>query len=244
MGLDEEKLQFINSYFQIVKLDMEGKVVDSSDEITTFQTKQDLTVDIPFISSIIEVLNKLKINADVSFHCIQSEFFGLGEYYDFIFKRTDKNIITWLICDYTDQYRRTIDLQQERNSGSMAHEMTLMSHANELKEVQRKNDNDHIFLKIDSLLVRLKLEDMCYIEAYGDYIKVHTLEKTHVSYAKLKNIEEILPSARFVRIHRSYIINIDKIETMNQQNIQIGDKIIPVSLTYKDELLSKIQKLN
>ena len=99
-------------------------------------------------------------------------------------------------------------------------------------------------MKIDSLLVRLKLNDIGYVEAYGDYIKVHTKDKTHVSYAKLKNIEELLPAIKFTRIHRSYIININKIETMNQQNVQVGEKILPISLTYKEELLSKIQKLN
>lgn len=244
MGLVEEKYKFINPYFQLVKFNLFGKVIESTEEIKPLKNEENIVVSIPFLSSIVDVLEKQKLNSDISFHCIQSEYFGLGEYYDFTFRKESPDEITWLISDYTDQYKRSIDLQQERNIGSIEQEKTDLSHKEDLKALQKKNDIDYIFLKIDSLLVKLKLSDIGYIEAYGDYIKVHASDKTHISYAKLKNIEELLPSNKFTRIHRSYIVNIDKIETMNQQNVQIADKILPISLTYKDELLNKIQKLN
>lgn len=244
MGLIEEKIKLINPYFQLVKFNMKGKVLDSTEEIKSLHNQENIIDSIPFLASIQDVLAKQKVNSDISFHCIQSDFFGIGEYYDFQFKKESKDVISWLICDYTEQYLKTIELQQERNTGVIEQERILKNHENDLKALQKKNDTEHIFLKIDSLLVRLKLRDIGYVEAYGDYIKLHTAEKTHISYAKLKNIEELLPSGKFIRIHRSYIINIDKIETMNQQNVQVGEKILPISLTYKEDLLNKIQKLN
>lgn len=244
MGLIEEKISLINPYFQLVKFNMDGKVLGSTEEIKALQNEKNIIDTIPFLASIQDVLSKQKVNSYISFHCIQSDFFGVGEYFDFQFRKESKDVVSWLICDYTEQYRKTIELQQERNTGIIEKEVLRKNHEEDLKAFQKKNDTEYIFLKIDSLLVRLKLNDIGYVEAYGDYIKLHTPEKTHVSYAKLKNIEELLPSNKFIRIHRSYIINIDKIETMNQQNVQIGEKILPISLTYKEELLNKIQKLN
>ena len=244
MGLIEEKLKFIDPYFQVVKFDLDGKVSDSSEEIKAMQGEQDIFDQIPFLGSIAEVLQKQKVNSDLVFHCVQSDYFGPGEYYDFIFKKEKRDEITWFICDFTHQYKRSIDLQQERNVGMIAQEQKELEYEENLRDLQKKDDSEHIFLKIDSLLVRFKMEDIYYIEAYGDYIKVHDAEKTHISYAKLKSIEEILPSTKFLRIHRSYIINIDKVDTLNQQNVQIRNKILPISLTYKDELLKSIRKLN
>ncbi|MEL7145138.1 MAG: LytTR family DNA-binding domain-containing protein [Bacteroidota bacterium] len=244
MGLIEDKLKFIEPYFQVVKFDLDGKVIDSSEEIKAMRQEKNLYDSIPFLSSIADVLRKQKIYADLAFHCIQSDYFGPGEYYDFIFKKEKKDEITWFICDFTHQYQRSIDLQQERNVGMITKEKKDLEKQESLQSIQKNDDSRHIFLKIDSLLVRFKLEDIYYIEAYGDYIKVHDAEKTHISYAKLKSIEEILPIGNFLRIHRSYIINIDKIDTLNQQNVQIRNKILPISLTYKDELLKKIRKLN
>jgi len=120
----------------------------------------------------------------------------------------------------------------------------VLQHEEDLKELQNQNDTDNIFLKIDSLLVSIKVDEIAYVEAYGDYVKLHTHDKIHVTYAKLKSMEEILPRNKFMRIHRSYIIQVDKIQTMNQQNVQIKDKILPISLTYKDELLQRIRKLS
>ena len=244
MGLTEEKLRFIEPYFQVVKFDLTGKVIDSSEEIKAMKEEGNLFDVIPLLASIEDVLKKQKKYTDLAFHCVQSDYFGPGEYYDFIFKKEQKDEITWFICDFTQQYQRSIDLQQERNVGMINEEKKQLKQAESLREIQKNDDSDHIFLKIDSLLVRFRLDDIFYIEAYGDYIKVHDADSTHISYAKLKSIEEILPSANFFRIHRSYIINIDRIDTLNQQNVQIRNKILPISLTYKDELLKKIRKLN
>lgn len=106
--------------------------------------------------------------------------------------------------------------------------------------VQLKNSDDDLFVKVDSLLLKLDLETVIWIEAFGDYIKIHTTEKSYIVYATLKKVEEKLDSSKFVRVHRSYIVNISLITNIDANNLEINKKIIPISGTYREELLSKI----
>ncbi len=105
------------------------------------------------------------------------------------------------------------------------------------------NGTKQIFIKVDSLLVNFNLVDILYIEAFGDYIKVHTEQKTHIVHAKLRIVEEKLPSYDFVRIHRSYIVRIDKIKNIDPSNLEIGKMVVPISNSYRGNLLSKINTL-
>lgn len=111
-----------------------------------------------------------------------------------------------------------------------------------LKEKQ-VTGNDAVFMKIDFLLTKVMYETILYVEGYGDYIKVHTGEKTHVVYHKLSSIEKKLPKELFLRVHRSYLVQINKIDNIDQNSLLIGDAIVPVSAKYKPELLSRIELL-
>ncbi|UXP33995.1 LytTR family DNA-binding domain-containing protein [Reichenbachiella agarivorans] len=111
-----------------------------------------------------------------------------------------------------------------------------------LKE-QKLTGSDAVFMKIDFLLTKVQFESILYVEGYGDYIKVHTAYQTHVVYYKLSNIEEKLPKDMFLRVHRSYIVQVNKIDNIDQNSLLIGESIVPVSATYKPELLDRIQML-
>jgi DNA-binding LytR/AlgR family response regulator len=82
-----------------------------------------------------------------------------------------------------------------------------------------------------------------YIEAFGDYVKIHTDKKTLVVHSKLRTLEETLPAKDFVRVHRSYIVRIDKIKNIDTGNLQVGNKIIPISNSYRQLLFDKILTL-
>jgi len=114
--------------------------------------------------------------------------------------------------------------------------------ANE-KPATINNGTDQIFIKVDSLLINFSLNDILYIEAFGDYIKIHTEQKTFVVHAKLKTVEEKLPSNDFVRIHRSYIVRLDKIKNVDPSNLEVGKTVIPISNSYRANFLSKINTL-
>ena len=122
-----------------------------------------------------------------------------------------------------------------------------------LQAVQRVRDritekapppsSERIFLKVDSLLVKFALKDILWVEAFGDYVKVKTPDKVHMVYATLKSIAEALPREDFVRIHRSYIVRADRIENIDNTNLQITDKILPIGNSHKKNLMERIKVL-
>jgi two-component system, LytTR family, response regulator len=102
--------------------------------------------------------------------------------------------------------------------------------------VQPENAGDqYLFLKVEYQWVRIALDDILYIEGLKDYVKVHLKkeDKGVLSLTSLKDLEEKLPSRRFMRVHRSFIVALDKITSMTKTSLQIGKKIITVGDQYK-----------
>lgn len=95
-------------------------------------------------------------------------------------------------------------------------------------------------MKADSLLHNISVDSILYLEAFGDYVKIHTETKILMVLSTLKSFEGKVPADRFVRVHRSYIVNVKRIDNIDPSNLQIGSRIIPVSPGYREELLSKI----
>ena len=98
-------------------------------------------------------------------------------------------------------------------------------------------EDDYLFLKVEYQLVRVALNDILYIEGLKDYVKVRLkgVEKALLSLTSLKSLEEKLPSKRFMRIHRSYIVSLDKITSMTRNAVQIDKtNIITIGDQYKE----------
>ncbi|MGZ3751607.1 MAG: LytR/AlgR family response regulator transcription factor [Mucilaginibacter sp.] len=104
-----------------------------------------------------------------------------------------------------------------------------------VNETERADDK-YLFLKVEYQLVRIALDDILYIEGLKDYVKVHlkNVDKAVLSLTSLKALEEKLPSKRFMRIHRSFIVALDKITSMTKNSVQIGKMMITVGDQYKD----------
>ncbi|GAA4448165.1 LytTR family DNA-binding domain-containing protein [Nibrella saemangeumensis] len=97
-------------------------------------------------------------------------------------------------------------------------------------------EDDYLFLKVEYQLVRVAFDDILYIEGLKDYVKVHLQHdpKPLLSLTSLKSLEEKLPTRRFMRVHRSFIVALEKIDAITRNSIQIGQITIPVSDQYKD----------
>lgn len=98
-------------------------------------------------------------------------------------------------------------------------------------------EEEYLFLKVEYQLVRVAYRDIRYIQGLKDYVKVYRLSnsKPLLSLINMKALEEKLPSHRFMRIHRSYIISLDQIDAVTRNSVQIGDEVIPVSNQYKEQ---------
>ena len=107
--------------------------------------------------------------------------------------------------------------------------------ANRQKESIRATIN-HLFVKSDYKLIRIELDDIKYIESQHEYIKIHLINSAPVmTQLSMKAIEEQLPSDRFMRVHRSYIVNLKKISVVERNRIVFDGKVyLPVSDQYKE----------
>jgi DNA-binding LytR/AlgR family response regulator len=116
--------------------------------------------------------------------------------------------------------------------------------ANLQKQQLQENDEVHnIFVKVDSLLVNFDVSDIYWLEAFGDYVKIRTSQEVHTVYTTMKALLEKLPHQEFVRIHRSYIVRIDKIKNIGTTNLQVLNRIFPIGNSYKKELMERIVML-
>ena len=101
-----------------------------------------------------------------------------------------------------------------------------------------------IYLKADKKMVKVMLSDILYIESLKDYIRVKTETKEIISYQKISFLEEKLPADKFLRIHRSFIIALDKVQAFSATAVDLGKNEIPIGRLYKNEVLQILGKNN
>ncbi len=102
------------------------------------------------------------------------------------------------------------------------------------------HDADHIFIKSDGRLVRLNNDDILYIESMGDYVKFVTADKKYITHNTIKNLEEKVNKQHFVKVHRSYIINITKIDDIRENDLFIKGTEIPISKAHRADILKRL----
>jgi DNA-binding LytR/AlgR family response regulator len=110
---------------------------------------------------------------------------------------------------------------------------------------QVPSTNDFVLVKSDYQTIRINLEDILYIEGLKDYIKIYTSKavKPVITLNSLKRLQQNLPPERFSRIHKSYIIGLDHINTINKTQVVINDKYIPIGESYKNGFMSRLGDL-
>ena len=104
-------------------------------------------------------------------------------------------------------------------------------------------ERSFIFIKSDYKTVRINVNDILFIEGVKDYVKLHTTDKPILSLLSLRTLEQGLPADRFARVHRSYIVALDKIDVIEKSRIKIAQHNITISDMYRDVFLKKLQLL-
>ena len=92
----------------------------------------------------------------------------------------------------------------------------------------------YIFVKVETKMVRVELDDILFIEGLKNYVSIYTKTQRIVTLQVMKQLEEVLPANRFVRVHKSFIVALDKITSIERQEIHIKDRIIPIGNTYQE----------
>lgn len=112
----------------------------------------------------------------------------------------------------------------------------------EIKEKSIESKN-YIFVRSDRKMVKINFEEILYIESLGDYLKVFLENKTVITRETMNNIESKLLINKFIRIHRSYIVSLNKISSYTNEFIEINKKALPISRSYKESVLQKLAEV-
>ncbi len=106
-----------------------------------------------------------------------------------------------------------------------------------------ENKTNEVFVKADSKIIKLKLSDIIYIEALSDYVIINTPTRKYIIHSTMKGLEKKLPDADFIRVHRSYIVNFAKIDQIEDLNVIVPGKTIPIGASYKNAFMKKLNLL-
>ncbi|NUN99150.1 MAG: response regulator transcription factor [Saprospiraceae bacterium] len=124
--------------------------------------------------------------------------------------------------------------------------MTAVQRAKELLDLQRKEPsttNDYLFVRANNALTRVPFDQILFIQAMDDYVVIATALQKYLVHTTMKGIGEKLPEKSFCRVHRSYIVAIDKIDSIADNMIAIAKQVIPLSESYKPALMSRLNLL-
>ena len=105
-------------------------------------------------------------------------------------------------------------------------------------------EHDFLFVRADYKIIKINFRDITYIEGLKDYIKIYAGDKPVLTLQSLKSIEEKLPAKDFVRVHRSFIVSLPKVDSIQKNKIMIQNKDIPIGDLYRDQFFERINEKN
>ena len=175
-----------------------------------------LDIEMPVINGF-DLIDSLKVNPQIIFITAKAEY---------ALKAFDYNA--------TDYLQKPV--LQDRFNSAIKRALEFY----QLKKEHVEEDGDHIFIKSNLKKLKIFTNRIKWIEAYGDYVKVVTEEDSHLVLSTMKSFEKDLPSEKFIRVHKSYIINIEKVERFNSKFAEIGPTKIPLSRNKKEDLIKAL----
>jgi DNA-binding LytR/AlgR family response regulator len=209
-------------------LNLVGTFTDSASVMDQFSKRQD--IDLLFLD--IEILEMDCFDFVSNLH-YKPNIIVLSSNDEFAIKAFDISVVDYLLKPVTySRFCRAVDKAIRFYSR---------------REVINNDDNE-IFIKKDSSLIKLKLKDIIYIEALENYVTLNTNDKKFTIHFTMKAIENQLPSEMFIRVHRSFIVNKSMIQTIKENSLDlvVGDtlKNFPVGKSFKDLLLNNINMMS
>jgi DNA-binding LytR/AlgR family response regulator len=149
--------------------------------------------------------------------------------------------------DVVDYLKKPIPFERfvKAVNKAIERQMPVQSSSFVLNETGRQQlDESFIFVKDDKVTFRVDLKDIFYIEAVGDYAKIVTSKKVYLTCQTMKKLETMLPSNRFPRVHKSYIISVSKINSLEGNILNINNTQISIGQTYRKAFFDLIDSLN
>lgn len=145
-------------------------------------------------------------------------------YSEYALESYDLDVVDYLLKPVTfDRFLKAVDKASQR----------VAVPAVKAAEVMGEKQNEFVFVKDGTKLVKVNYDDILFVEGLKDYVTIVTRTQKIVTLQRLKALEELLPADRFIRIHHSYIIALKAVDTINKGEVHIGSHVIPISDSYK-----------
>ncbi|MET7000804.1 LytR/AlgR family response regulator transcription factor [Chitinophaga defluvii] len=141
--------------------------------------------------------------------------------------------------DVVDYLLKPVPFDRFLKAASKAHEYLL---ANQQKTMDARSVADYIFIKTEYKIIKINLEDILFIEALKDYTKIYTPFQPVLTLRSLKSFETKLPADKFIRVHRSYLVSLNKINSVEKNTVMIANQPIPISDGYRDRFYDVINR--
>lgn len=232
--VDDEPLarQLLASYIE--KVEGLELVKTCSNAIEAFTTLQQKPVDLMFLDikmpqiTGIDLLKSLKQSP----HVILTT-----AYRDYAFEAFDLDVVDYLLKPIL--FERFL-----RGIGKIYQLKQPLESQVEESPLSRNVEEAYIYLKEDREMVKVFLKDIVYIESLRDYVRVKTMHRQVVTYQRISYLEQKLPEHMFVRVHRSFIVAVDKIESFTHSSVRVNSSDIPIGRLYKNETFKMLHKHN
>jgi len=211
--------------------------------------------EIPILTLVAECANAVQAFTELQQHTIDLMFLDIrmpqlnGNDLLKTLKNPPKVILTTAYPEYalegyeldvTDYLMKPVTFERFLKSVNKAFPSGLFKTGNILKEEDKKSE-DFVYFRADRKMVKVMLHDILYIESMKDYIKVFTRNNTLVTKQSISSVEEMLPEKDFIRVHRSFIVSLQKIRTFTSELIEIDSSEIPIGKFYRQGVLKMLQ---
>ncbi|TAH40288.1 MAG: response regulator transcription factor [Bacteroidetes bacterium] len=149
---------------------------------------------------------------------IDSQVIITTAYQEYALKGYELNVTDYLLKPFNfDRFLKAVNKAQEN-----------------LQKSQSVNPANFIFVKTENRLEKIEINDILFIEGMRDYRRIHTVSKRIMTLQNFSELEQVLPAHLVCRVHKSYMVGINKIESIERSRIKIADQLIPISDTYKE----------
>lgn len=197
-------------------------VASTTNAIEGLQLVQDGKVDLVFLDVQMPEITGIQFLKIVNGKC---DVILTTAYPDYAFDGFELNVVDYLLKP----------IAFDRFSRAVQKVLTSRPEEKQFEEaLQTDESQNFFFVKTENRFQRVDLDDVLYIEGLKDYVSIYTDTERIITLQVMKKLEESLPSHRFARVHRSYIIALDKIRSIEKSRITVGDKVIPIGDTYRD----------
>lgn len=158
-------------------------------------------------------------------------------YDQYALKAFDLEVKDYLLKPFSFErfYKSVLRLYQEQSP-------KLQTEKKEVK-TEPKHEQEYIFLKVGHRIQKVATRDILFVEGMKDYLRIHTTQDKIMTLLNFARLEELLPSEDFARVHRSFLVAINKIDHIEKNRIQIADQIIPISDTYAEAFYKMLKGL-